>query len=115
MANSTTVQVAVKPERREHQTASSHLLLHPSTQLRGEAHGAQENKILTSNKHQIKRQDTKQSASIIIAKFLRTATTRFIDDNIDYVLYDGNDRVTDDGIDHVIYNDNDCINTASLL
>ncbi len=54
MANSTTVQVAVKPERREHQTPSSHLLLHPSTQLRGEAHGAQENKILTSSATSIK-------------------------------------------------------------
>ena len=35
----------------------------------------------------------------------------FIDD-IDRVLYDGNDRVTDDGIDHVIYDDNDSINSA---
>uniref|UniRef100_A0A0E0F624 Uncharacterized protein n=1 Tax=Oryza meridionalis TaxID=40149 RepID=A0A0E0F624_9ORYZ len=66
----------------------NHLLLHPSTQLRGEAHGAQENKILTPG--------------------------CFIGD-IDRVLYDGNDRITDDGIDHVIYDDNDCINSASLL
>ncbi|BAH94590.1 Os09g0447100, partial [Oryza sativa Japonica Group] len=39
---------------------------------------------------------------------------RFIDD-IDRVLYDGNDRVTDNGIDHVMYDYNDCINPASLL
>ncbi|BAB90273.1 unknown protein [Oryza sativa Japonica Group] len=38
----------------------------------------------------------------------------FIDD-IDCILYDGNDRITDDDIDHIIYNNNVSINSASLF